>query len=299
MINKTALSSDYKDKKSCRKIRLIILQKSETVSDYSSVLSFLEGAEMECKKRGIALSVYNLNHCSNRCKKQLKIILEDLSTPTLLYGINFPVEVIHAFHSVYTPVVYFGYQSTGAAIDEVVVDNKHLVKSAINYLIQNGHSRIGFIRDKYNASVIEEKLDEFVSEMIKRKIPVMYENIIELYDDGKGDRPNYGIDRKATAFLADNDIVALKAIKLFRQTGYRIPEDISVLGSGNISFSGISSPGLTTFRIPKKEIGSTAVMRLCEMTELTGNEKIKISVQAELVKRNSVKDINCVKQLTT
>ena len=51
-------------------------------------------------------------------------------------------------------------------------------------------------------------------------------------------------------------------MKALKKAGYRIPEDIAVIGFDDIPFAAINSPTLSTMRVPKKAIGSLALRQL-------------------------------------
>ncbi|MEG1427702.1 MAG: substrate-binding domain-containing protein, partial [Oscillospiraceae bacterium] len=93
-----------------------------------------------------------------------------------------------------------------------------------------------------------------------------------------------------TAFFADNDIIALGAMKALCENGYKIPEDISVIGFDDLPFGAISSPSLTTIRVYKQEMGQTAVRRLIETIKNESSIKTKIQVCNTFVERDSVRD---------
>jgi LacI family transcriptional regulator len=87
--------------------------------------------------------------------------------------------------------------------------------------------------------------------------------------------------------FADNDSIAIGAIKALLEAGLRVPEDISVIGFDDIHFSAISYPPLTTMKIPKELIGTLAVRQLCDMIELAPYKDVKLKVGGELVLRRS------------
>ena len=93
-----------------------------------------------------------------------------------------------------------------------------------------------------------------------------------------------------TAFFADNDMIALGAMKALQERGYRIPEDVSIVGFDDLSFSAISSPALTTLRVPNKEMGKIAVRRLVELVEGIGTDTVtKTQVCPSIIYRDTVK----------
>ena len=95
-----------------------------------------------------------------------------------------------------------------------------------------------------------------------------------------------------TAFFADNDIIALGAMRALQEMGYRIPEDVSVVGFDDLPFSEISSPPLTTLRVEKREMGKMAVRRLVELIDGIGTDTVtKIQVCPRIIYRSTVKNM--------
>ena len=94
-----------------------------------------------------------------------------------------------------------------------------------------------------------------------------------------------------TAFFADNDMIALGCIKAFQEFGYRVPEDISVIGFDDLPFCEISSPRLTTIKVFKYEMGQLAVRRVIELMKNGGKINTKTQICTEFVERDSVADL--------
>ena len=96
------------------------------------------------------------------------------------------------------------------------------------------------------------------------------------------------MQRVPTAFYADNDMIALGAMKALQEKGHRIPEDVSIVGFDDLPFSEISSPPLTTLRVPKREMGQLAVKRIIDIVR--GDRiKTKSQVCTAFIERKSVK----------
>lgn len=98
------------------------------------------------------------------------------------------------------------------------------------------------------------------------------------------------IDRKdplAKCYFADNDIIAIGAMKALMLRGYRIPEDISFIGFDNISEGKIIEPSLTTMDVPRLYIGKTAAKLLVEQIDSKVVHTSKVEIAARLVKRFS------------
>ena len=94
-----------------------------------------------------------------------------------------------------------------------------------------------------------------------------------------------------TAFFSDNDMIALGAMKAMAEFGIRIPEDVSIVGFDDLTFSSISYPPLTTLRVPKQEMGRAVVRRLRDMLKDNDGIKLKMQMCTQFIERESVKKI--------
>jgi DNA-binding LacI/PurR family transcriptional regulator len=90
-----------------------------------------------------------------------------------------------------------------------------------------------------------------------------------------------------TALFAYNDISAVGAIRAIKETGLRVPEDISVVGFDDIREAAYHLPSLTTVRQPLRKLGEMAAKILMERIEGLGTNPAQVSVDPELVIRES------------
>ncbi len=89
------------------------------------------------------------------------------------------------------------------------------------------------------------------------------------------------------AFISFTDITAIGSIKALEIMGYRIPEDISVMGYANISFCEYVKPALTAIKHPKKILGSISMDLLLDIIEGRSIKNRNIILPAEIVVRRS------------
>lgn len=69
-------------------------------------------------------------------------------------------------------------------------------------------------------------------------------------------------DSTCTAVICHHDQAAIGAIAALVQTGRRVPDDVSVVGFGDLRVGAFLRPALTTVRRPAREIGAAAVRRV-------------------------------------
>lgn len=92
----------------------------------------------------------------------------------------------------------------------------------------------------------------------------------------------------AKCYFADNDLIAIGAIKALKLRGYKIPDDIAIIGFDNISEGRILDPSLTTIDIPRRFMGQTAVDQLIRQMEDPDSHTAKLQISTSLIKRFSV-----------
>ena len=95
----------------------------------------------------------------------------------------------------------------------------------------------------------------------------------------------------ADAYFADNDIIAAAAMRALRENGYRIPEDISVMGFDDINVAKFSNPPLTTVHAPADFMGQFAahyIQLLAESnTKLSYNMPVRMTLPCEITIRDT------------
>ena len=75
---------------------------------------------------------------------------------------------------------------------------------------------------------------------------------------------DFVVKQKADALLACDDFIAILAANALKDSGVRVPEDVSVVGFDDIEMSRYYSPSITTVAIDKKEMGIKAADMLFE-----------------------------------
>lgn len=88
--------------------------------------------------------------------------------------------------------------------------------------------------------------------------------------------------------VACNDMVAISAYKVLTEAGYKVPEDIQIIGFDNINISKLMTPELTTIRQPIAQMGTLAVQVIIQNGEGTHFNKENI-LDVELIKRQTTK----------
>lgn len=177
--------------------------------------------------------------------------------------------------------------------DYVLINNIQGAFQATSYLISKRRAQPGYLRSSYPISNFEERADGFykairASGMSTSKSPVhlltpsqegAYADMKALLAAGED---------LADCYFADNDLIALGAAAALKEAGYRIPEDVALVGFDDLPACACTDPPLTTVRVPARAMGETAVRRLAEILEGREQVSMKTEIRTELVRRKSV-----------
>ncbi|MBY5033755.1 LacI family DNA-binding transcriptional regulator [Streptococcus gallolyticus] len=90
-----------------------------------------------------------------------------------------------------------------------------------------------------------------------------------------------------TAFVAANDPIAIGAMKAIKEAGYKIPEDIAIIGVNDVHIAEYVSPSLTTVQIPIEQMCNEALRLLKSRMEGETEVGRQVMLSTRLIVRES------------
>jgi LacI family transcriptional regulator len=174
------------------------------------------------------------------------------------------------------------------------LDHKKAVRLALEHLKNLGHEKIAFLKGQPFSSDSASRWSAVCEVCEELGIKIRPELTAQL--EGTDSTPGIGYPvgkkllerrRPFTALFAYNDISAIGSIWAFREAGFRVPEDISVVGFDDIPGAAFSNPALSTVRQPLIRMGQIAAQTLVDQIEGKGECLPEIAVEAEFVARAS------------
>lgn len=297
LIRKTAQQLGYVDANKITRIKFVMFKRTGTIIENTPFFpALISGAEYECRANGMELIINHLDKQDANYQEEVKWLLHDKASAVILLGTELLDEDIDLIRGMKCPFVVIDYFNTEYSFDSVMSANADSARMAVEYLIGKGHKEIGYLRGSFRIKPFRSRSSGYYAAMQKASLPVReyYTVTVSANMDGACEDMAAYLEKKPrlpTAFFADNDMIALGAIKAMSKYGIRVPEDISMIGFDDLSYSSISTPPLTTLRVPKQELGRTAVRRLCNMIKDKDNLKLKIQVCTEFIERDSVRNL--------
>ena len=295
LIMKLARESGYLSENRMTSIKLVVYKKHGWVlSDTPFFSSLTEGVNEECRASGYDTVICNLNEHSEDFESHLEQILSDPNSGILLLATEMGEEDVKVFHRAVAPLVVLDASFEQMDFDTVLINNTDSVSNAVGHLIKMGHREIGYLKSSMRIQNFRYREAGYRRAHEEAEIAVNPAFTVELtptMEDAYKDMARF-LERNPqlpTAYFADNDIIALGAMKALKEAGCRIPEDISIIGFDDLPFCEISSPPLSTIRVFKQEMGQMAVKRLLDKIKSQSKIVSKIQIGTEYIERESVK----------
>lgn len=193
------------------------------------------------------------------------------------------------------PITFINGYNNISNISSVSNDEKEGALISLNYLLENNHKNILFIRgeNSYSYDIKETAYIEFMNDInnfsYKNIINIGEGNIIETVDNTTNKLIHILNDRKdITAIFTCNDLMALGVINACKKLNLDVPKDISVIGYDNILLSKLIEPKLTTIDQNMALLGSNASMLLLEKINCNNEFSKRIILNNHIVKRETV-----------
>ena len=177
-------------------------------------------------------------------------------------------------------------------VNYVNFDNVAAARMAVEHLVRLGHHRIATITGPLNMSSGEDRLEGYRQALLAHRLPVDEDLIVEgdFTEASSMAATRHLLSRSVTAIFAASDIMAVGALKVVREAGLRIPEDVALVGFDDVPIATALQPALTTVRQPIEQMGSMAADLLLDLLENPpdgGAPAHKIILPAKLVVRDS------------
>jgi len=175
----------------------------------------------------------------------------------------------------------------------VLIDNNYGIRTAMDYLIKQGHKDIAFICSDLNRLSFRQRYDGYLQTMKKYGLDIKEEWIVTggVIDGYKQVVKILNQKNRPSAILSANDLNAIYGYQAILDTGLKIPDDISIMGFDDIEQSKYMNPKLTTIRVYKEEMGSVAVRMLFDLIKKVSIIPINKMIPIKLVERGSVKKV--------
>lgn len=294
---KSLLNSQQECKSSCYIKLLRIKKHGLVVADTAFFAKLIEGIEEETKKFYYELVVSNIN-LTEMTTEWVEIENNSEMIGVIILATELDETDLEILTMLNKPFVVLDSYMPNKDWDCILMNNRQAARLGVRYLVEQGHKRIGYLKSNMNIYNFSERYNGYLEVVNENKLDIITKDLIGLEPTIEGayrdmDKYLQSISKKdlPTAFMADNDLIAVGAMNALLSNGYKVPVDVSIIGIDDMPCGTIVIPNLTTIRIYKKEIGRLAVDRLISHYETAEKISKKIEINTRLVIRQSVFNI--------
>jgi DNA-binding LacI/PurR family transcriptional regulator len=174
--------------------------------------------------------------------------------------------------------------------DCIKIDEQLAMNLAIEHLVSLGHRDIAFIGER----LTKDRQKQFIDALKKCDIKIS-SDFIRVSEERFEEAGYIGMkdilsnsEKIPTAVFASYDDVAIGAMRAIFESGYRVPEDISIIGVDNICIAPYLYRALTTVSSPVSEMTNIAIKILLGKIEDKGSKVVQhVIVKPELLVRET------------
>lgn len=189
------------------------------------------------------------------------------------------------------PIVFFDRVPDDIDTDKVIVDDEAGSFEAVQHLIKIGCSRIVHLSAPDHLEIAKNRINGYLRALRTHNMPVHPELIVkcDVIDEAKRIIPELlSRSPRPDGFFAVNDLTAAETLKISKKYGYKVPEDIAIVGFTNGQISMLTDPELSSVEQHGREIGKNAARLLIDrLQKKEAYPSITKVIKTRLVKRAS------------
>ncbi|MFS0724863.1 LacI family DNA-binding transcriptional regulator [Paenibacillus sp. 1P07SE] len=188
------------------------------------------------------------------------------------------------------PVALVAREMSVLSASTLMVDDFAGGYSAASYLLELGHRRIGLVAESLTVSSSKERIRGYRLALEEAGLP--YEKALLAVSDfsvegGKAAAIKLLSQSSPTAIFACNDVLAIGVMQAAKETGLKVPKDLSIVGFDNTILATITDPPMTTIAQPIRAMGHQVVDLIIQEIQDERAVKQRVVLLPELIKRGS------------
>jgi len=264
--------------------------------------NIIHGVVQTAEAHGYVVIILESDESYDVEKKQLQLLLDRNVDGILMSLADNTVNYKHISGIINggTPITFYDKITKSIETNKVLINDEKAAYNATKHLINTGCKRIAHIRGALKPQTTIDRLKGYRKAIEESGLvydkTIVFESENFSFEDGKKIAKRIAEDfQDIDGVFAFTDLTATGLLVGLKDRGYKIPEDISIIGFSNWFLTKITTPKLTTVNQSGYEMGKQALMLLLKEIEDRKN-KIEviyktIEIPADLVIRDSTKKL--------
>jgi len=224
-------------------------------------------------------------------KSNNRFLREKQFDAAIIFGPTIPDELIVQVARKDFPIVVMDRELKADHVHQVLVNNVQGAFNATSHLIGLGYRDIGYLSGGVNSFNNQKRIEGYKKALTEADLPykAFYTAQGHFTENGGYQAMKSLIMSKQVpeAIFSANDEMAIGCIQALTEAGYRIPEDVAIVGFDDIRLSAFVRPALTTISHPKHEWGTLVTHVIFQALQEALDEPRSILLDTQLVVRES------------
>ena len=261
------------------------------VGDTPFFAALTDGVSIACRREGYECQIRYLYEDDDMAD-QIRALRAARYAGLIVLATEMEERSLKLFDDLGIPLVFLDAYFENPAYNFILINNIQGAYMAASYLIKKRRTQPGYLRSAYAISNFEQRADGFYKAIRAAGLSTSHSLVHRLSPSQEGAYADMKAllesgEKPAGCYFADNDLIAIGAMQALREKGYRIPEDVAVVGFDDLPACEYVSPPLTTVQVSTAFFGETAVLRIIQLIERKSPHPLKIEVATDLVVRKS------------
>lgn len=249
----------------------------------------IKGFEHACGAEHLDVILRMTNYEQKSAETAVRRMIEDKVRGVAIMTREFDAELVDRLLDRDIPVVRLNDPGMRHNQSSVEIDYSAGVRQAVEHLARLGHRNVAIIHRPVRVLSARKYRRLLVDSVHDHGMRLVCCIEVESRADGGVAAVRELTARKTwpTALLCGNDLMAIGAMGQALRCGWRVPEDLSVIGSDDIAFAAYAHPRLSTVHVDKDDVGIQAFRLLQQMLAEPLNQGIALKVATRFVSRES------------
>lgn len=261
----------------------------------SYATQLLNGIEKKAHELGSSVIFCQTESFGIKTMKYLQVLNEKRVDGLIFISSVLEKEYYEYIEKIEMPLVLLSTKSDQFKVPYIEVDGQAAIYSAVQYLIEKGHRKIGMIGNKEDPIAGVPRVKGYKAALKAYNIPFESNRLTYSrgfsYEDGV--KHFQILMKKApdiTAVVTISDEIGVGVLTAAHKMGIKVPDDVSVIGYDNLSIAEMSIPKLTSVAQPLERMGEKAAEKLFEILA-TESPVENCIMPHDIIERESVRTI--------
>jgi len=228
--------------------------------------------EDECLKKGIQLIICNADDDYQKERQYINTLVARQIDGLIIFPNAENKELYLELIKHEYPLVFLDRKIDGVTVPTILFDNEEASRIAVEHFARRGHEKISILTKpmgKYFITTRLERVDGYKKGLLENGLINREEYIhsVEMNEMQDTLEKLFTLDDPPTALLAGNDMILEEVLVFAKEHHYMIPDQFSVIGIDDVSFTRFYTPAITTISQPTYEMGKKAAQVLLDIID--------------------------------